>query len=371
MGWGRIWQDDHRAWGARSASHPPCALCVPCPCPQSSLLKLRRPRRSLLPLPSHIISQPTKQHKAHLPSEASKKMSRSRLSSLFARSALATQASVSATSLLCSAIGTPNLPTSSGMKSSIDHSISTSLPWIDDVHNTISHIYLDRGSICSPGTVNKVVQMHPDATIENPIICYSGIDEIQRAFLLRSALSRDDTSALLECMHVEGSDDSIVAGERDNNRGSNITPPTVQVIYRLQKTYGSFFSMNTMLKVTIQCQNTDQCRKIMFQLPERTKAGVIATSGLTKNVVGGFNTASSGVTYAFVRDMWSRWFSYNTKSHSETRVESTRGDPSFVAEVIKIEECWNEVELIQPFYLSRRINGLFLSSLTYLISFIA
>eukprot|EP00956_Cyclotella_meneghiniana_P016047 scaffold25111_cov80-Cyclotella_meneghiniana.AAC.1 len=295
-------------------------------------------------------------------------MSRSRLSSLFARSALATQASVSATSLLCSAIGTPDLPTSSGMKSSIDQSLSTSLPWIDDLHNTISHIYLDRGSICCPQPVNNAVQMHPDATIENPIICYSGIDEIQRAFLLRGALSRDDTSAVLECVHVEGSDDSIVAGEIED-RWSN-RPPTVQVVYRLQKTYGSFFSLNTMLKVKIQCQNTDQCRKIMFHLPERAKTGVIATSGLTKNVVGGFNIASSGVTYAFVRDVWSRWFSHNTNSHSKTRVESIRDDPSVVAEIIRIEECWNEVELIQPFHLSRRINGLLLGSLTYLISFV-
>jgi hypothetical protein len=128
--------------------------------------------------------------------------------------------------------------------------------------------------------------------------------------------------------------------------------------------------MNTMLKVTVQCQNVDQCRKIMFQLPERSNAEVLATSGLTKNVLGGFNVVSSGAVYTVVKDIWQRWSTkarLQNGSDEPTLPENIR-DPRFVAEIVRIEECWNEVELIQPFHLSRRINGLVLGSLAYLLN---
>jgi hypothetical protein len=225
------------------------------------------------------------------------------------------------------------------------------------------------GGACCPGIQNGVVQMHPDAALENPLVCYSGADEIARILRARNSLSLDDTTSLLEFVYVQASDDSIVGGKRQNYH-ENSSAPSIQIVYRLQKTYGKFFTMNTMLKVTVQCQNVDQCRKIMFQLPERSNAEVLATSGLTKNVLGGFNVVSSGAVYTVVKDIWQRW---STKARlqngsDEPTLPKNIRDPRFVAEIVRIEECWNEVELIQPFHLSRRINGLVLGSLAYLLN---
>lgn len=289
-------------------------------------------------------------------------MSRSRFSSLFLRSALASQVSISVTSLACSAFGESSLPSDSGIGLIDDH-LSSSLPWIDDLHNTVSLMYLGRGAYC-PGMRDNSVQIHPDATVENPIICYSGISEIQRAFRSRAALSRDDTTALLECVDVQASDDAIVNGGRYNYKGSHC-PPKIEVTYRLQKTYGSHFSLNTMLKVTVQCQQPE-CHKIMFQLPERAKTGVLATSSLSKNIMGGFNIVNSGVTYLLAKEMCQKWIGKMSSLADPTQPDDTR-DFSYIAEVIKIEECWNEVKLVQPFHLSRRINGLLMGSVTYLL----
>lgn len=280
-----------------------------------------------------------------------------------ARSALATQASISATSFLCSMLGTSSITNDVG--STLDESTSTSLPWIDDLHNTISMMYL--GGACCPGIRHSVVQMHPDATIENPLVAYSGIAEIGRAFRARNVFSRDDTTSLLEFLYVQASEDSIVGSKQ--NYHEKCSPPSIYVVYRLQKSYGSYFTINTMLKVTVQCQ-ISQCRKILFQLPER-KANVLATSGLTKNVVGGFNIVGSGAAYYLARDVWQRWFSKASSRSEQTVLPESMRDPSFVAEIVKIEECWNEVELVQPFHISRRINGLLIGTLTYMLSLVA
>ena len=294
-------------------------------------------------------------------------MSRSGLSSLFARSAFATQAAASATSLLCSAIGKSSIPDVNGTNRT-DQKTASLVPWIDDLGNTISMMYVRRGAF-SPGLRNSVVHFHPNATIENPIICYSGVDEIERAFRARATFDNEDNTAMLELVHVEASEDSIAAGVCKQNDKTKYSPPTIEVVYRLQKTYGSFFSMNTMLKVTVQYQNTDQNGKIIFHLPDRAKAGILATSGVTKNVLAGFN-ATSLIKYALTKDAWQRWFSNKMGSCVKSTLPASLKDTSFVAEIVKIEECWNEVELIQPFYLSRRINGLLLGSLTYLLNFI-
>jgi hypothetical protein len=197
--------------------------------------------------------------------------------------------------------------------------------------------------------------MHPDAALENPLVSYSGTDEIARIIRARNSLSLDDTTSSLEFVYVRASDDSIVAGKRQNYH-ENSSPPSIQVVYRLQKTYGNLFT-------------TNKCRKIMFQLPERSKSGVLATSGLTKNVVGGFNVVSSGAIYNVAKDVWQRWLNtVGQKDSDELRLSESIQDPRFVAEIVRIEECWNEVELIQPFHLSRRINGVILGSLAYLLS---
>jgi hypothetical protein len=224
------------------------------------------------------------------------------------------------------------------------------------------------GGACCPGIRNGVVQMHPDVALENPLVSYSGTDEIARILRARHSLSLDDTTSSLEFVYVQASDDSIAAG-KGHNYHENSSPPSIQIVYRLQKTYGNLCTMNTMLRVTVQCQNTNKCRKIMFQLPERSKSGVLATSGLTKNVVGGFNVVSSGAIYNAAKDVWQRWLNtVGQKDSDELRLSESIQDPRFVAEIVRIEECWNEVELIQPFHLSRRINGVILGSLAYLLS---
>ncbi|KAL7482535.1 hypothetical protein ACHAW6_008215 [Cyclotella cf. meneghiniana] len=294
------------------------------------------------------------------------------MSRLFLRSALVTHTSLSATSFLCSVVGTPQLPNNSDPTCSISHKVSSALPWIDELHNIMSFMYSGRGACCR-GLKNSVtVQIHPNAVFENPIICYSGISEIERAFRLRTALSnRDDRETLLECIHVEASEDSILAAGCKRNHPGIHCPPKVQVFYRLQQTYGSLFVLSSMVKVTVQVQSSDQCRTKVIHLPERAKAGVIATSGLTKNVLG--SNGTSGLKCVLARDAWRTWLSdrsFAVDSQTDSSLIDPPRNESFVAEVVKIEECWNEVELLslKPFHWSRRINGLFLGSLTYVFS---
>lgn len=277
------------------------------------------------------------------------------------KSALAGQASVSVTSLAFSIFGKSSLPNDSGIGLIDDH-LPSSLSWIDDLHNTVSLVYLGRGAYC-PGMRDNSVQFNSNATVENPIICYSGISEIQRAFRLKAALSRDDTNALLECVDVRASGDAISDGEKCNYKGNR--PPTIEVTYRLQKTYGSHFSLNTMLKVTVQCQHTE-CNKIIFQLPEKAKTKALATSSLSKNILGGFNFVNPGVAYLLANDVWQKLIGRMGILTDSTQRNDTN-NLSYIAEITKIEECWNEVELIHPFYLSRRINGLLLGSVIYLL----
>ena len=294
------------------------------------------------------------------------------MSRLFLRSALVTHTSLCATSFLCSVVGTSQLPNKSDPTCPISHKVSSALPWIDELHNIMSFMYSGRGASCR-GLKNRVmVQMHPNATFENPIICYSGVSEIERAFRLRTALnSRDDRKTLLECIHVEASEDSILAAGCTRNHPGSHCPPTVQVVYRLQQTYGSLLSLSSMVKVTVQVQSSDQCRTKVIHLPERAKAGVIATSGLTKNVLGLNGTL--GLKCVLARDALRSWLSdrgFAMDSHTDSSSVDPPMNESFVAEVVKIEECWNEVELLssKPFHWSRRINGLLVGSLTYAYS---
>lgn len=305
----------------------------------------------------------------------------SRLSSLFIRSAVVTQASVSATSLLCSIIGTTQLQNTSVQSTPISPTISSALPWIDELHNIVSFLYVDNirrpGSCPSRLKNGSKIQLHPDASLENPIVCYSGISEIVRIFRARSALSlRDDKMTLLKCIRVDASEDSITGGKCNNSSEKNNTsPPTVQVIYRLQRTYGSLFSLNSMLKITVQVQRSITCRTIVLpHLPERAKTGVLATSGLSKNVLGLSNTTVVGLKCVLAGSWWRSLLSDRMDSRNIANAtlltDNTNGHQSFVAQVVKIEECWNEVELVKPFHLSRRINGLMVGGLAYVFSFI-
>ncbi|KAL3802309.1 hypothetical protein HJC23_007134 [Cyclotella cryptica] len=293
------------------------------------------------------------------------------MSRIFLRSALVTQTSLSATSLLCSVVGKSQLPSSPDPAGPISHRVTSALPWIDELHNIISFMYSGRGASCRGMKNSVMVQMHQNATFENPLICFSGIREIERAFRLRTELNiRYDRKTLLECIHVEASEDSILAGGCKQNHPGSHCPPTVQVVYRLQQTYGSLLSLSSMVKVTVQVQSSDQCRTKIIHLPERAKTAVIATSGLAKNVLG--TNGTSGLKCVLARDGWRNWLSdrkFAMDSHTEYSLPDSR-DESFVAEVVKIEECWNEVELLssKPFHWSRRINGLLLGILTHVFS---
>ena len=148
------------------------------------------------------------------------------------RSALAAHASLSASSLLYSAFGTSQLPadTRESSQKSLQNnyentsqdnmsSISTALPWLDQLHNLIACMYIS-GSVNNrcfirnqqPHTNNvSMIKIGDDITYENPITSYLGEGELERAFKGRSFLHpTNNVKTILECINVQASQDSIV-----------------------------------------------------------------------------------------------------------------------------------------------------------------
>ena len=221
-------------------------------------------------------------------------------------------------------------------------------------------MYIGGGTNCRGHKDNVIVQIHRDASFENPLVSYSGSSEIERAFRARLFLHpQEDIKALLECIHVEASGDSVAGifgcgdemghhnlhgHQQQEEEGSlspfNIgipphispnVPPTVKITYRLTQNYGSFVSFQSMLVVTVQVRSGSS-GKLYHSTPGKMKVGLpIATSGFTDSV---------------------------------GHVSQT-----LVAEVVRIEERWNGVQLLQfaPFHWSRRLNGLVAGGVTYLL----
>lgn len=324
-------------------------------------------------------------------------------SSAVIRSTAAAHISLTVTSLAYSAFGPSLLQndknhndkndqdiTSTHHKScSLDQEIMGALPWLDQLHKIIANMYCTgSGTKFRAMQDNVMVQMHSDASLENPLLVYSGVAEIERAFRARLFLyPQDDVQTLLECVHVEASDDSISNGGTTTNfRKSGllsspttlksypspiISPPTIKVTYRLQQKYGRHFTVNSLLVVTIQVRRGTKEGKVHNLTPPNKMAVPLATSGYYGKAA--VATATAAVTAATTTqpvlttilsnalDKISALNSMSRENNSKNDIDLSPGGshPLLVAEVVRIQEMWRGVPLIHffPFHCSRRLNG--------------
>lgn len=232
---------------------------------------------------------------------------------------------------------------------------------------------------------NVMVQIGKDVSFENPVVSYAGVGEIDRAFRGRSFLHpQNDFKTVLECINVEASEDSICGGgdaiDQQQHRHpqhslvgipSTINasaPPKVKVTYKLSQQYGTF-SVNSLLVVTIQVRRGCPSTKIRKITPK--KVGVpLATSGFTPraaSAVAVAATAHSGPASVALVKAASEIVAATKRLHSNAGHSPNGAAVPLVAEVVRIEEQWNGVQLLHfaPFHWSRRLNGLVAGSAAY------
>ncbi len=266
----------------------------------------------------------------------------------------------------------------------LDQEIMGALPWLDQLHKIIANMYCTgSGTKFRAMQDNVMVQMHSDASLENPLLVYSGVAEIERAFRARLFLyPQNDVQTLLECVHVEASDDSISNGGKTSHKKGGllsspttlksypspiISPPTIKVTYRLQQKYGRHFTVNSLLVVTIQVRRGEKGK--VHHLTPNKMAVPLATSGCYGKAA--VATATAAVTAATTTQpvfttILSNAFDKISALNSMSRENNSKNDlspggshPLLVAEVVRIEEMWRGVPLIHflPFHCSRRLNG--------------
>ncbi|KAL7469340.1 hypothetical protein ACHAXS_011098 [Conticribra weissflogii] len=328
-------------------------------------------------------------------------MSANALASTILRSTLATHVSLSAASLLYSAVGKSELPQSRQSNSTVfsnKNSTAVSnqqplnpttkqprshhapimtdelatafsaLPWLDQLNNILACMYVGGAHNLRGRKDNVLVQIHQNASYENPMLRHSGIEEIERFYRGRLFLNSGNDAAksvVLECIHVEASEDSGaglfphpqqqlhdeskscndgVNSAKQNpstllgkifgqatSSSSSTSPPTVEVRYILSQNFGPFLTIRSMLVVTVQVRS-GCCQKLHESRSDKIKSRVgvpIATSA----------AASPGIC------------------------AGNAANQTLVAEVVGIEERWNGVRLLQfrfvPFFgWSRRVNGI-------------
>jgi len=223
---------------------------------------------------------------------------------------------------------------------------------------------------------NVLVQIHQNASYENPMLRHSGVEAIERFYKGRLFLNSGNDAAksvVLECIHVEASEDSGAGlfphpqqelhdqsiscndGEKSTNvipvnllgkilekatsSSASSSPPTVEVRYILSQNLGPFLTIRSILVVTVQVRS-GCCQRLHESLSDKLKSKVgvpIATSAAASPGICAGNTANQ----------------------------------TFVAEVVRIEELWNGVRLLQfrfvPFFgWSRRVNGMVASCFDWL-----
>ena len=316
------------------------------------------------------------------------------------RSALATHVSLSASSLLCSAFGPSQLPSLSE-DSSEEHQTSSqynqqehlaktcaALPWLDQLHNTIASMYVTGGineCCCTPysssNNIEKdiMVQVASKVAFENPLLAYTGLRELERAFKGRMYLHpQNDVKTLLECVNVQASEDSICGGEHQqhiqqhalNSIPSAITPK-VEVTYRLSQKFGAYFSVHSLLVVTVQVRRGTSQKVRQIISDEQKVAMPLATSGFTHRAAVSTVAAATAqysvpATVALAKAA-SKIFAGTRGSSCSGSGFNMNGSAPLVAEVIRIEEQWNGVQLLRftPFHWSRRLNGLVAGSAAF------
>ena len=346
-------------------------------------------------------------------------------SSAIFRSALAAHASLSAASLISSAIGPSHLaqlpdssqatlPSNSNCHPHTSNiardvaSMCTALPWLDQLNSVIASLYISGGIKkcgCTSGSgvhqhqqhknVVTTVQIGEDVSFENPIVSYEGCGEVERAFRGRFHLHpQNDVKTVLECVDIEASEDSISGGaaldQSQTQHSQHLlnplfgiipspSPPTVKVTYRLSQQYGTYFSVHSLLLVTVQLRRgSSEVRKITH---EQLASLPLATSGFTPraaNTVAVAATAHSGlkaVALAKAADkvIMATTRGLETNNYAPVSASGVVSNSSqatvfpVVAEVVKIEELWNGVQLLHvaPVHWSRRLNGMVASSAAY------
>ncbi|KAL7546072.1 hypothetical protein ACHAWF_009406 [Thalassiosira exigua] len=347
---------------------------------------------------------------------ASRFFSSSSTTSALLRSALAAHAGLSATSLLRSAVGPSQLPEASSASASVSggstrhlqqhhhHPSPTSasslrfdpdrdavaLPWLNQLQVLIAELYVDGGAdpraagVGVDGGAAAVVRLGDDVALENPLVSHAGADAVGRAFRGRARVRpQEEVETVLERVEVTASDDSICGGGADGRRGKRPdgmlelvgvpetfplhlawraeAPPQVEVTYRLTRRYGSSLSTQSLITATVQVRRGCPERVLTIASKRGELAVPLATSGVAPRV------RSSAV--AAVATSFGHFTSVLAQAASEM-VGATKGRgsetdlapsvTSSVAEVVRIEEKWNGVELLQfaPFHWSRCLNGL-------------
>ena len=188
--------------------------------------------------------------------------------------------------------------------------VCAALPWLDQLHNLIASLYVGGINNRCAGH-NVMVQIGKDVSLENPLVSYAGVGEIERAF--RGMLHcQNDVKTVLECVNVEASTDSIAGGEalnqHDAQQGGTSSPslisipstimspslPNVEVTYKLSQQYGTFFSVCSLLVVTVQVKRGESAPTKVRNICLHKVAVLLATSGVT-------TTAASTVAVATCR----------------------------------------------------------------------
>ena len=323
-------------------------------------------------------------------------------SSAILRSALAAHISLSATSLICSGFGTSHL-SSTPTEEELQHeynNITTAagaLPWLDQLHNLVASMYVGGGinnCCCTTATANgqqnnntvSMVKLGTSVEFENPLVAYAGVGEIERAFKGRVFLHpQSDVKTILECINVESSSDSICGGDdtdgTDNSSRqhvqnslmgiipsptispSSLNVPNIKITYRLSQQYGSYFSVNSLLVVTVQvCKGCPEKVHQITSSNSKEKSTIpLATSGITPRAASSVAIHSGPASVALAKAA-SKWLPGGQHSDAVNNAHSLT-----VAEVVRIEEQWNGVQLLNfaPFHWSRRLNGLVAGSAAY------
>jgi len=299
-------------------------------------------------------------------------------------SVLAAHASLSGASLLKSSVGSSQESIESTHRSpAAADALSTSsalLPWMDQLHDLIAVMYV-RGDVRTRRLRDSGrVQMSDRASLENPLASYLGSAEIDGAFKARLSVypRSSDVKTELECLHVRASDDSATGGSNGifgllNRRQEEnppldeapSSPPNVEVTYRLSQHYGSYFSTHSLLVVTVQVRRSSFER--IRNLTPDSAAMPLATSSFTpRAVTKGASALVSTQAAAAISEVNNRLTGIrNRRVSGDGRV---MGTSPFVAEVVRIEERWNGVQLLNlpPFQWSRRVNGFVAGCATYL-----
>lgn len=320
-------------------------------------------------------------------------------SSAVLRSALAAAAAhagLSAASLLRSAVGPSQLPPAtsdddaSPSLSPSQHGprlqdmtvLSASLPWIDRLHGLVVGMYVDGGlrKCCAGPQRDVMVQIGEGVSYENPAFAFSGAGEVERAFRGRLCLhSQDDVETVLECVKVEASKDSICSTNGwgksllgNPPRGMTSNAPKVDVTYRLSQQYGKYFSVHSLLVVTVQVRR-GSAEKVRNIAPGGKLVVPLATSGFTPRAASTVAAAtSSGAVALALSEAASKIAGVTAQRRTSEKglVPSSPGASCpLVAEVVRIEEQWNGVQLLglAPFHWSRRLNGLAAGSVAYFL----